>query len=126
MDAAEDGHELSPASTPSAEEQIIGKEDADETATGFKEQMPRIIKLSSKHGFAMFLVCQQIKGSEFAKRIRLKRNQVNEVLREAKEIPYKILKHIEVGDIKEYRSKNEDYYRKEAEKLLELILSIYF
>lgn len=74
----------------------------------------------------MLQVCQQVNGAEFAERIRLKRNQANEVLREAKELLYKILKHIEVGNIKAYKSKNADYYRGEAEKLLELILSIYF
>lgn len=126
MDAVEDDYDLSLASTPSAEEQIIGKEDAYETAAGFKERMQRIIKQSPKHGFAMLLVCQQVNGAEFAEKIRLKRNQANEVLREAKELLYKILKHIEVGDIKAYKSKNADYYREEAEKLLELILSIYF
>ena len=88
--------------------------------------MQHIIKQSPKHGFAMLLVCQQINGAEFAERIRLKRNQANEVLREAKELLYKILKHVEIGDIKAYRSKNTDYYREEAEKLLELILSLYF
>lgn len=126
MDAVENDYDLSLASAPSAEEQVIGKEVADEAAAGFKERMKRIIKQSPKHGFAMLLVCQQVNGTEFAERIRLKRNQANEVLREAKELLYKILKHIEVGDIKAYRSKNTDYYREEAEKLLELILSIYF
>ena len=126
MDAMEDDYDLSLASIPSAEEQVIGKEDADETAAEFKERMQHIIKQSPKHGFAMLLVCQQINGAEFAERIRLKRNQANEVLREAKELLYKILKHVEIGDIKAYRSKNTDYYREEAEKLLELILSLYF
>lgn len=126
IDAAEDDYELSLASTPSAEEQVVRNEDAEEAAARFKEQMQRIIKLSPKHGFAMLLVCQQVNGAEFAKRIRLKRNQANEVLQEAKGILYKVLKHIEVVDIKAYRSKNTDYYREEAEKLLELILSIYF
>lgn len=126
MDAMRDEFELELDKALSAEAVALEKEDLDETLNTFVELVQVLIEKSAKIGYAVLLMHTGIKGEEFYGRMKLSHNPANLVQRQAEGILRNGLGNLDVNSIRCYKSQHEEEYRKEAYKLLDEIVKMYW
>lgn len=125
IDMLEEEYKTNIATTPSAEELMMEKEELDETIKTFVELMHSLIEKSAKIGYAVLLMHTGVKGEEFYSKMKLSHNPANIVQRQAESILKDGLANFEVDSIKAYKNKYDEEYRAEALKLLDKIIEMY-
>lgn len=125
MDEMMDEYELALGKNPSAEEEVMEKEDMNENLELFIHLMHKLIEKSGKLGYAVLLTHLGIKGKEFYCRMKLTHDPANRVQQQATIILRNGISNLDVAAIKGYKNKFEEEYKAEAYKLLDKIVAMY-
>lgn len=118
VECMEDEYELELIKVPSAEEVIVQKEISNEIKKAFVDLMIPLINKAPKIGFAALLVYTEVKGEEFYSKMRLSRNAANRVQQQVTLILKGGLANLDLEGLTSYKSTYDEYYKKEAVKLL--------
>ena len=125
----EDESGYSAATAPSVEDDYIDRETLSEAQGAFLRKVEQLIEVSPKHGLALLLMAMGINGAEFADKLQLGHDAANVVRQQVTDLaPDKIngISQIDVEGLKANQSKRSDYYREEANKILDTVLKMYF
>ena len=119
-----DEFEMEVGSVPSAEDIVLGDDDADlnETLITFADLMETLIAKSPKIGYAVLLLHSEIRGKEFYKRMRLTHDPANRIRRQAEALLEDGLVNFDISGLKCYKSAHDETYREEALELLHHII----
>lgn len=118
VECMEDEYELELVKAPSAEELIVQKEVRREIQKAFADLMLPLIDKAPKIGFAVLLMYTQVKGEEFYTKMKLSRNAANRIQQQVAVILKDGLANLNLEGLTNYRSTYDEYYKKEAVKLL--------
>lgn len=123
MDAVSDEHGLSLDSVPSAEECVMAALEFSDAAEKFRAVMSKLTEKHPGTAYAVLLLMEGIKGSEFHDRMRLTHNPANRVRKNAELILRNGLGNLDTDSLTGYKNKNDEYYRAEVRRLIARILS---
>jgi len=129
IDFAIDNYEMEFATEKSAEEEFFDNEGYTDVPEGFIRFAEDMIDKSPKHACAMLLMSLGYKGDRFAEQMQLTKVGANYVRSQVKELaPNGItnIAQIDLTALKANRSKNEEYYRREARKALRAVIRKFF
>ena len=129
VESLEDEFGYSAATAPSVEDEYIDMETLSEAQRAFLRKMEQLIEVSPKHGLALLLMAMGINGAEFADRLQLGHDAANVVRQQVTDLaPDRIngLGQIDVEGLKANQSKRSEYYREEANRILDTVLKMYF
>ena len=129
VESLEDEFGYSAATAPSVEDEYIDMETLSEAQRAFLRKMEQLIEVSPKHGLALLLMAMGINGAEFADRLQLGHDAANVVRQQVTDLaPDRIngLSQIYVEGLKANQSKRSEYYREEANRILDTVLKMYF
>lgn len=118
VECMEDEYELELIKVPSTEELIVQNEVRREIRKAFADLMTPLIDKAPKIGFAVLLMYTQVKGEEFYTKMRLSRNAANRIQQQVAVILKDGLANLNLEGLTNYRSTYDEYYKKEAVKLL--------
>lgn len=124
MDGVQDEFELDLDAAPSVEDAIMEKEEKKEALELFKSLVNSLIEKSPRLAYAVLLTHAGIKGEEFYTKMQLTHEPANRIRKQADVILKDGLMNLDLGELRCYKSKNDEYYREEAFKLLNIILEM--
>ena len=124
-DSVSDGYGLELGTASSAEAEMLRQDALNETMAIFVDLVKALIEKNPKLGYAVMLVCSDVKGTAFYSRMCLTRDPANRIRQQAKSVLKVGLASFDVESITHYRSKNDDVYRREALKLLNTFVAKY-
>ena len=115
------GDKAAPQKSP--EDICIEAETRDENAINFKKCMKSIIGKAPQTGYAMLVIMADpsCKGELFYAKMRLQRSSASEIREKAMKYIRPVLNHKDVVVEKENRKKHDDFYRREAHRLLDIV-----
>lgn len=122
MDAVRDEYEFELGATRSVEAEIMEKVELDEAAHTFADLVRRLVEKSPKIGYAVLLLNTDIRGEEFHSKMLLTHQPANRIRQQAADILEEGLANFDLSSIKCYKSRNDEYYREQAHKLLDDIM----
>ena len=125
----EDEFGYTAATAPSVEDDYIDRETLSEAQRVFLRKVEQLIEVSPKHGLALLLMALGINGSELADRLHLGHDAANKVRQQVVNLaPDRIdgLGQINVDGLKAKRSQRSEYFRAEANRILDMVLAMYF
>lgn len=125
LDQMSDNYEHEPVTAPSPEEKMVEQEEKQETIRMFADLIHNLIDQSPKHGFATLLLLSGSKGADFHKKMHLGHDAANTVRQQAKEFLEVGLANIDMSEVHSKKSKRTEYYREEANRLLDTLLKLY-
>lgn len=123
MDAVGDEYGLEFGKTPSAAELYEEQDEWDENIRIFREKVSLLIEKAPKIGYAVLLIFNGSKGTEFSDKLRLKHDGANKVRQTADKILIDGLMNIDFNTVSCKNNKYTDVYREEALVLLDEIIS---
>lgn len=118
IETMEDEYELELVKAPSAEEVIVQREVCREIRKAFADLMTPLIDKAPKIGFAVLLMYTKVKGEEFYSKMKLSRNAANRIQQQVAMILKGGLTNLDLEGLTSYKSTYDEYYKKEAVKLL--------
>lgn len=125
LDQMTDDYDFDLATVPSPEDLMMERESKAETATLFADLVHHLIDCSPKHGLAALLLLNDVKGAEFHEKMHLGHDAANTVRKQSEEFLKGGLANLNMDEIHVKRSKHSDYYREEAYRLLDALLTLY-
>lgn len=129
LDFAMDSYEQAFATEKSAEEEFLDQADYTEAPEDFIRFVEEMIEKSPKHACALLFAALGYKGEGFADKMQLTKMGANYVRSQVEELaPNGItnIAQIDLTALKAKRSKNEEYYRREAHKALQAVIRKFF
>lgn len=121
MDGVRDAYELEHAVVSGPEEEFMEKENLKEAIATFTELVKAVIDKSPKIGYSVLLLYTGVRGEEFGSRLKLTGNPANTARQKAAKILKDGLQKFDPNSFSCYKSRYDEYYRTEAEKLLNQI-----
>lgn len=125
MDQVSDEYDLDLGSVPSPEDEMMARETKQETGELFSDLIHHLIDRSPKHGLAALLLLNGSKGVKFQEEMHLGHDAANTVRKQAEGYLKAGLANINMDEIQFKKSKHTDYYRKEAYRLLDVLMAMY-
>lgn len=125
LDQMADEYGLDLGSVPSPEDEMIVRETKQETGELFSDLIHHLIDRSPKHGLAALLLLNGSKGAKFQEEMHLGHDAANTVRKQAEGYLNAGLANINMDEIQFKKSKHTDYYRKEAYRLLDVLMAMY-
>lgn len=129
VESLEDEFGYSAATAPSVEDDYIDRETLSEAQGVFLRKVEQLIEVSPKHGLALLLMAMGINGAEFADKLQLGHDAANKIRQQVTDLaPDRIdgISQIDVEGLKASQSKRSEYYREEANRILDTVLNMYF
>ncbi len=129
VESLEDEFGYTAATASSVEDDYLNRENLSEAQMEFLHKSEQLIKISPKHGLALLLMALGINGAEFADRLQLGHDAANKVRQQVADLaPDKIdgIGQINVEGLKANQSMRTEYYREEANRILDIVLAMYF
>jgi len=129
VESLEDEFGYTAVTVPSIEDDYIDREALSEAQRVFLRKVEQLIEVSPKHGLALLLMALDISGAEFADKLQLGHDAANKVRQQVVNLaPGRIdgLSQIDVESLKANQSKRSEYYREEANRILDMVLAMYF
>lgn len=123
MDAVGDEYGLEFGKAPSAADVLDKQEEWDENIRIFREKVSLLIEKAPKIGYAVLLIFNGSKGTEFSDKLRLKHDGANKVRQVADQLLVEGLMNIDFDVVSCKNSKYTEIYRQEAYELLGDIVS---
>lgn len=123
MDAVGDEYGFEFGKTPSAAEMYEEQDEWNENIRIFREKVSLLIEKAPKIGYAVLLIFNGSKGTDFSDKLRLKHDGANKVRQVANQILVDGLLNIDCNAISCKNNKYTDVYREEALVLLNEIIS---
>lgn len=124
MDGVQDEFELNLDVAPSVEDTFMEKEEKNEALELFKSLVNTLVAKSPRLAYAVLLTHVGIKGEEFYTKMQLTHDPANRIRKQADVILREGLANLDIGGLRCYKSKNDEYYREEAYKLLDMIIEM--
>ena len=112
----------------SPEEMLIAKNEHEQNFSQFIKKLQILIDEQPKWALGFLLLCQMIKGEDFADIMKLGHDAANKLRKKISEyLPATAtsIADIDFSDAKASRSKLDDYYRDEAKRFLKLLIKMY-
>lgn len=125
---AKAGKHPSQLRTESPEEMFVMKDEHEQNFVQFINKLQVLVENQPKWALGFLLLCQKIKGEEFAEKMRLGHDAANKLRKKISDyLPQSTesIADIDFSDAKSSRSKLDGYYREEAQKFLELLIEMY-
>lgn len=112
--------------TPSAEDVYFAQALGDENIISFKRRMKSIIEKAPRVGYAMLIIMEDpsLKGERFYTKMRLGRSEASRIEGVAKECIHKVLHHKDVELKKMNKTRKDDFYRNEADRLIDVVVDM--
>ena len=112
--------------TPSAEDVYFAQALGDENIINFKRRMKSIIEKAPRVGYAMLIIMEDpsLKGERFYTKMRLGRSEASKIEGVAKKCIHKVLHHKDVELKKMNKTRKDDFYRNEADRLIDVVVDM--
>ncbi len=125
MDGMRDEYEMEVGQESSVEELVVTEDAMDENIQFFREKLLLLIEKAPKIGYAVLLIFDGSKGTDFSKKLRLKHDGANKVRKVADKLLVDGLVNMDIDTVSCKKSQHTETYRKEALELLEnIVLSL--
>lgn len=125
LDYLLDDYECDFATVPSPEDQIMKQQGREETTELFVDLIHHLIERSPKYGFATLLLMSGSKGADFHEKMHLSHDAANTVRKQTEDFLKMGLANIDMDKVSTKKSKNTDYYREQAYRLLDTLVKLY-
>ena len=114
--------------TEAPEDILAAKDEHERNFEHFISNVRVLVEKQPKWALGFLLLCQKIKGEEFANKMKLGHDAANKLRKKISDcLPATVasIANIDFSEAKASRSKHDDYYREEAQKFLELLIEMY-
>ena len=129
MEEQEDEHEYALTQFPAADEILIARENLAESQKRIADKFEAIMEKSPKYCFAMLLMGMGVKGEKFAEQMHLGHDAAkrirNQIISTAPD-GITNFDQIDIQTFQAYSCGETEYYKKAAEKALEMLMQMYF